>query len=115
MVPKKKGRKPKSYYENLKLLELSNNLLDTSINFINNNIKNDNLDISKNVVHKKRGRKPKGGKIIEEKKVIIELDQKPNIILHLNCKLSEIQIGELKYDPNINNITEFENNKLNYN
>ena len=27
MVPKKKGRKPKSYYENLKLLELSNNLL----------------------------------------------------------------------------------------
>ena len=32
MLPKKKGRKPKSYYENLKLQEMSNNLLDISNN-----------------------------------------------------------------------------------
>ena len=54
---KKKGRKPKSYYENLKLMEISNN----NLNY--NNIS----DISVNLP-KKRGRKPKGGKIIEEKK-----------------------------------------------
>ena len=30
MLPKKKGRKPKSYYENLKLQEMSNNFLDVS-------------------------------------------------------------------------------------
>jgi len=30
MLPKKKGRKPKSYYENLKLQEMSNNFLDIS-------------------------------------------------------------------------------------
>ena len=116
MIPKKKGRKPKSYYENLKLLELSNNSLDCSnietLNNISNNVTN--TDISNNVVHKKRGRKPKGGKIIEEKKVIVELNQKPNIILHLNCKLNEIQLGELNYDPNIYNINNFDNANLNY-
>ena len=99
MVPKKKGRKPKSYYENLKLLELSNNLLD--ISNINYSILPTNIvstieiitDICKNIIHKKRGRKPKGGKIIEQKKILIELNQKPNIILHLNCKLRDIIIG----------------------
>lgn len=110
MIPKKKGRRPKSYYENLKLLELSNNIIDISLNLSSKM----NEDLSKNVVHKKRGRKPKGGKIIEEKKIVVELDQKPNIILHLNCKLSEIQVGELNYDPNIYNIKEFDNNTINY-
>ena len=57
MLAKKKGRKPKSYYENLKLTELSNNIIP--------------CDISVNNVPKKRGRKPKGGKIIEEKKEYI--------------------------------------------
>jgi len=109
MVPKKKGRKPKSYYENLKLLELSNNVLDilnSNFNIITNTgtdtsiantIANNIIvtDICKNIIHKKRGRKPKGGKIIEQKKTIIELIQKPNIILHLNCKLRDIIIGEL--------------------
>ena len=124
MVPKKKGRKPKSYYENLKLLELSNNLL-----YINDNIllTNDNIlvanietinelntDICKNIIHKKRGRKPKGGKIIEQKKIIIELNQKPNIILHLNCKLRDIVIGELNYSPVVYNIKDFDNIINNY-
>ena len=85
MVPKKKGRKPKSYYENLKLLELSNNLLpvNNEVNSILNGVINGVInsvtniictnsgtltesatDICKNIIHKKRGRKPKGGKII---------------------------------------------------
>lgn len=143
MVPKKKGRKPKSYYENLKLLELSNNLLDISnsnFNIITNTITDTNIantitntitntiantiantknniittDICKNIIHKKRGRKPKGGKIIEQKKIIIELIQKPNIILHLNCKLRDIIIGELNYSPIVHNIKDFDNTIINY-
>jgi len=132
MVPKKKGRKPKSYHENLKLLALSNNLLDisnTNTNTIVTNIANNSAsnsasnsdntstittDICKNIIHKKRGRKPKGGKIIEQKKIIIELNQKPNIILHLNCKLRDIIIGELNYCPIVYNIKDFDNTITNY-
>ena len=128
MLPKKKGRKPKSYHENLKLLELSNNLLDianTNYNISTGNIEDNiacniiniseiNTDICKNIIHKKRGRKPKGGKIIEQKKIIIELNQKPNIILHLNCKLRDIIIGELNYSPLVYNIKDFDNTITNY-
>ena len=128
MVPKKKGRKPKSYHENLKLLALANNVSDISnanTNTIVTNIASANVtnilsnieittDICKNIIHKKRGRKPKGGKIIEQKKIIIELNQKPNIILHLNCKLRDIIIGELNYSPIVYNIKEFDNTITNY-
>ena len=125
MIAKKKGRRPKSYYENLKLLDISNSVINTlNINECLNSVPNPNpnpnpnenpIDSSNNVVHKKRGRKPKGGKIIEEKKEYVELNQKPNIILHLNCKLNEIVSDELKYNPNIDNITEFDNNSYNLN
>ena len=43
---KKKGRKPKSYYENLKLLELSNNSLNLDNNLNLNNIS----DVSNNLM-----------------------------------------------------------------
>jgi hypothetical protein len=125
MLPKKKGRKPKSYYENLKLQELSNNsitptndTLNTLINdIINDVISGDNessVDISKVVVHKKRGRKPKGGIIIEQNKIEIQTEIKPNIILHLNCKLNDIITGELNYDPTVYNIKEFDNMNIKY-
>ena len=116
MIAKKKGRRPKSYYENLKLLDLSNNVVQQGeiqgeCGEIQGKIgETVVLDGSTNVVHKKRGRKPKGGKLIEDKKEVIEVIQKPNIILHLNCKLSEITSNELKYNPNIDNIIEFDNN-----
>ena len=45
---------------------------------------------------KKRGRKPKGGKIIQQ---IVQLnnnkDSKPNIILHLKCSLKDLQTNTL--------------------
>jgi hypothetical protein len=45
---------------------------------------------------KKRGRKPKGGKIIQQ---IVHLnnnkDSKPNIILHLKCSLKDLQTNTL--------------------
>jgi predicted Zn-ribbon and HTH transcriptional regulator len=131
MIAKKKGRRPKSYYENLKLLDLSNNVTIIGQTIAQGETAQGEesthsvtaaqgvtlaqgvtvlLDSSNNVVHKKRGRKPKGGKLIEEKKEVIEVIQKPNIILHLNCKLNEITSNELKYNPNIDNIIEFDNN-----
>ena len=119
-LPKKKGRKPKSYYENLKLLEMSNNVLNIA-NISNTAISDEGeyksetiLDISKIVVHKKRGRKPKGGIIIEQNKIEIQNDNKPNIILHLNCKLNDIITGDLNYDPTVYNIKECDNMSITY-
>ena len=105
---KKKGRKPKSYYENLKLMEISNN----NLNY--NNIS----DISVNLP-KKRGRKPKGGKIIEEKKNTVYNTTIHNIIVHLKCNLKDIyDTSDFKYNPDINKINNYNidnNNLLNYN
>ena len=105
---KKKGRKPKSYYENLKLLEISNNNLDS-----------DNIsDVSINNLPKKRGRKPKGGKIIEEKKNTIFNTTIYNIIVHLKCNIKDIyDNNEYKYNPDINIINNYninDNTSLNY-
>ena len=84
---------------------------------------NPNPDVTAIVVEeekpapKKRGRKPKGGKIIQQN---ISLENKdnnePNIILHLKCSLKDInetQSTSLKYNPNIETIQSFnfENNK----
>jgi hypothetical protein len=63
--------------------------------------------------NKKRGRKPKGGKIIQN---IVQLtnnkEQKPNIILHLKCSLKDLQsntllssnIESFNFSSNKNNI-----------
>ena len=44
-------------------------------------------------VHKKRGRKPKGGKIIKKINEKINADElkKPNIILQLKCSSKDLQ------------------------
>lgn len=104
---KKKGRRPNSYYENLKINDLSNNVFS---NIDNGEI--DLSDISKNLP-KKRGRKPKGGKIVENKNVMINEKIIPNIILHLKCKISEFNVLKNTYDPNIEIIKnfDFDNNK----
>lgn len=53
-------------------------------------------------VHKKRGRKPKGGKIIAKQKIAVatKKQDKPNIILHLKCSSSDISdiSPQLSYD-----------------
>lgn len=63
------------------------------------NDQNENTDIteqSQKPGAKKRGRKPKGGKIIQQ---IVNLnnnkDLKPNIILHLKCSLKDLQTNTL--------------------
>ena len=83
-VAKKRGRK--SNAEKKLLLEKAN-------------INNDEIAN----VPKKRGRKPKGGKIIENNNTIeADKDIVPNIILHLKCNNNDIQTFD-----NTNNIESF--------
>jgi hypothetical protein len=74
------------------------------------------------IVHKKRGRKPKGGKIICASEIIVSksIVSEPNIILHLKCKkddlnelVDENNITSVKYEPNIQNVEnyQFDNSK----
>lgn len=69
---------------------------------------------------KKRGRKPKGGKIIQQNITIQNKDSyEPNIILHLKCSLKDIndnQDNKYQYNPNIENIQSynFDNNKTDF-
>ena len=59
--------------------------------------KNDKLKKPK--VYKKRGRKPKGGKIVAKKKPITTSQKidKPNIILHLKCSSRDLE-GEVLHN-----------------
>jgi len=74
------------------------------------------------IVHKKRGRKPKGGKIICSNETIVtkNIVSEPNIILHLKCKKEDLNnlvnvnnITSVKYEPNIQNVENyhFDNSK----
>ena len=63
-----------------------------------------NTDSTENKVPKKRGRKPKGGKIIQINKEIKEENIiKPNIILHLKCSSNEIDKNNKNYYTSYNN------------
>ena len=43
---------------------------------------------------KKRGRKPKGGKIIQQNLPVVEQKEaKPNVILHLKCSMKDLQMS----------------------
>jgi len=72
--------------------------------------------------HKKRGRKPKGGKIISNNNEHIEniVINEPNIILHLKCCLDDIKILDHqmnKTDTNLMGTYQFNNSRIetNYN
>jgi len=72
----------------------------------------DSPDESNLKTPKKRGRKPKGGKIIvnsifEETNIIHE----PNIILHLKCKFADLEANSLSYDFKGVDAFQFEKNK----
>ena len=61
-----------------------------------NEVKNTELTTIEKPVAKKRGRKPKGGKIIQQ---IVPLsnnkETKPNVILHLKCSLKDLNSNNL--------------------
>jgi hypothetical protein len=67
------------------------NIISENINiFSNENIQND----ESKPIAKKRGRKPKGGKIIQQAVSINNnKETKPNIILHLKCSLKDLQMN----------------------
>ena len=78
------------------------------------------IDSSNVKLPKKRGRKPKGGKIVEIKDILVTNIPKPNVILHLNCFLHEItDIDFIKYKPDIEKIDTYNlhetNNFINFN
>ena len=118
-VVKKRGRKSKKELEEIALQKACKDNINVFIEELNDETKinkntiNDMLNLDnetepeKNVesnlsqlskdnddkpVAKKRGRKPKGGKIIQQ---IVSLnnnkDPKPNVILHLKCSLKDLQ------------------------
>uniref|UniRef100_A0A6C0ARU6 MYM-type domain-containing protein n=1 Tax=viral metagenome TaxID=1070528 RepID=A0A6C0ARU6_9ZZZZ len=81
---------------NLNLLEDNN---ETDENIVEKNIflsENSNDSLSETKPVKKRGRKPKGGKIIQQ---MVQLNNdkevKPNVILHLKCCLKDLQTNIL--------------------
>ena len=57
---------------------------------------------------KKRGRKPKGGKIIKKNQKLTNevINKTPNVILHLKCssqELDKLNSFDINYNPSINN------------
>jgi hypothetical protein len=67
------------------------------------------LTLTNVVVHKKRGRKPRGGKIIHENQMQSNNSPEvPNIILHLKCVLSDLKKSN---ELNSNKIDAYSNDK----
>lgn len=145
VVPKKRGRKPKSVIESEKQLQIQNkeNIdvsfqettnsdlktnLEETIDIINSSddiesaesidnliILTDSLQIDDTKpIAKKRGRKPKGGKIIQN---IIQTDSnnenKPNIILHLKCSLKDLH-SNVTQEDDVNGFEFSDSKKLTY-
>ena len=129
VVPKKRGRKSKKELElaavaaqqakeknNIQVSIEESNVDNTdnneSVDFLNltdeNNVTsplnaNENADADKPVA-KKRGRKPKGGKIIQQVVPITNaIETKPNVILHLKCSLKDL----LTFSGNDNSIQSY--------
>ena len=107
-IPKKRGRKSKLEKEQ----EINNN--------VSTNDDNTTYEPPSKEPPKKRGRKPKGGKIIQPNQVTdYTYIPEHNIILHLKCKTSDLQLpffNSINYEPNIPPIDsyQFENSDLRY-
>lgn len=114
----KRGRKSKKELEILNNNKVNNNSISMSNATIDENIilsQNEEISIETNevqevnVVIKKRGRKPKGGKIIQQTSNLSDFKEtKPNVILHLKCSLKDLQTNLL--DNSINGYDIFTNN-----
>ena len=112
VVVKKRGRKSKKEIEELAQQAKLLAALDTDKENINITIEDINLSVTDDLISpddtesqdplatdninskpigKKRGRKPKGGKIIQQVMPINNnTDTKPNVILHLKCSLKDL-------------------------
>lgn len=64
---------------------------------------------------KKRGRKPKGGKIIQQVVPLVNVkEEKPNVILHLKCSIRDLQCQN-GFDSNLEPFHFSNNKELTYN
>jgi hypothetical protein len=137
-VKQKRGRKPKKVVEETNIIFSIQETTDINENVLVNGTQNnmiigaelddDNVDADEtNLVlstetqqeeqkpgGKKRGRKPKGGKIIQQ---VVPLNNnketKPNIILHLKCSLKDLQTNTFM-STNIECFNFLGKNDLNY-
>jgi hypothetical protein len=112
-ILKKRGRKPKKETEALKLEENIVIKIEESSSMLNENVNSENSENSEqpnnndeNIyetldkpIGKKRGRKPKGGKIVQQITQLTNLTEiKPNVILHLKCCLNDLNIDKSHND-----------------
>ena len=76
------------------LIQDENSIIDADSSDVNAYIEEQQVKLPK-----KRGRKPKGGKIIDNLMLEeINIIHEPNIILHLKCKFSDLHQSALNYD-----------------
>ena len=96
-VKAKRGRKPKKIIED-QIQNISctiqetqeNDIIDANIMITNEN-DHENEENKDKPVGKKRGRKPKGGKIVQQSSVVaINKEIRPSVILHLKCSLKDL-------------------------
>ena len=125
VVKQKRGRKPKivvieSTQTNTQKLENIHVFIEEPMNNVDTNLSGNNETIFSNDAPtdeqkpgaKKRGRKPKGGKIIQNAiQLTNNKESKPNIILHLKCSLKDLQSNTL-LSSNIESFN-FSSNKSN--
>lgn len=89
MVGVKRGRKSKNTEK--QDIEENNNNINNNHPDNNDNSNNIDNDISEINIPKKRGRKPKGGKIIETNNISEEVEVTlPNVIVHFKCKIDNL-------------------------
>jgi hypothetical protein len=126
-VIQKKPRKPRTSKKKMLLQNdsLNNVIQKTPINSeeVENIVTvtsdvNENTVVQEQKVPKKRGRKPKGGKIIQNNTTVaLTNNHTPNIILHLKCNTKDLQtnkfISNIDYEPTIQTVDnfQFENSK----
>ena len=128
VVKLKRGRKPKVVLvENTQCepqkIENINIFIEEPINKEDNKLSvNNELNLSNDISIdepkfgiKKRGRKPKGGKIIQNAvHLTTNKVEKPNIILHLKCGLKDLQTNTLLSSTNIEGFNFSTNKNLIY-
>lgn len=106
MIKSKRGRKPK----NKPITDIS----DISENLVQDLIVATTISDISNNLPKKRGRKPKGGKIIQNT-ILTEkfVHTMPNIIMHLQCTIEDVNNtfnnGD-SYDPTVIQVENYDNN-----
>jgi hypothetical protein len=126
-VPKKRGRKSKKELALLKKQqeELANTSkkenavlsasASTSTSTSTSATKSNTKTKTNGKVPKKRGRKPKGGKIIQplSENTTVNIEPIENIILHLKCSTKDIELdniflSELIYNPNVESVKAYD-------